>query len=194
MPNPAPCACTCARRDGTRVFATATTNLLRATTEALSAVIGGCDRLTVELFGFDEHLALNIQRILREEAHRTQWLYSCWMSDHIEALTDSIAREAWKLFQQVESEGGYAKALASGSIGKALAAPRAARDKAMSSRRRVLAGVNNYPNLTEKKSETEALPQPGPLPQYRIAEPFEKSGSAPSSMPSPPGYTRRCFC
>ena len=30
-------------------------------------------------------------------------------------LTDSLAREAWKLFQQIEAEGGYAKALASGS-------------------------------------------------------------------------------
>src|SRR5262249_41861317 len=40
------------------------TNLLRVTTEALSAVIGGCDQLTVEPFGFDVHLALNVQRIL----------------------------------------------------------------------------------------------------------------------------------
>ena len=29
------------------------TNLLRVTTEALSAVVGGCDQLTVEPFGFD---------------------------------------------------------------------------------------------------------------------------------------------
>ena len=45
------------------------TNLLRVTTEAMSAVIGGCDSLTVEPFGFDAHLAANVQRILREEAH-----------------------------------------------------------------------------------------------------------------------------
>ena len=66
-------------------------------------------------------------------------------SYYIEALTDSLAREAWKLFQQVEAEGGYAKALASGSIAKALAETRAAREKAVSSRRRALVGVNNYP-------------------------------------------------
>jgi methylmalonyl-CoA mutase len=150
------------------------TNLLRVTTEALSAVIGGCDQLTVEPFGFDEPLALSIQRILREETHLDTVADPAGGSYYIETLTDSIARAAWKLFQQVESEGGYAKALASGSIEKALAAPRAARDKAISSRRRVLVGVNNYPDLTEKKHETEALPQPGPLPQHRIAEPFEK--------------------
>ena len=37
----------------------------------------------------------------------------------------------WKLFQQMEAEGGYAKALASGSIEKALAETRAAREKAV---------------------------------------------------------------
>jgi methylmalonyl-CoA mutase len=46
-----------------------TTNLLRVTTEALSAVVGGCDGLTVEPFGFDEHLAQNVQRLLQEESH-----------------------------------------------------------------------------------------------------------------------------
>src|SRR5208283_842117 len=45
------------------------TNLLRATTEALSAVIGGCDRLQVEAFGFGAHLADNVHHVLREEAH-----------------------------------------------------------------------------------------------------------------------------
>ena len=40
------------------------TNLLRVTTEALSAAVGGCDQLTVKPFGFDPHLALNLQRIL----------------------------------------------------------------------------------------------------------------------------------
>jgi methylmalonyl-CoA mutase len=152
------------------------TNLLRATTEALSAVIGGCDQLTIEPFGFDRHLAVNIQRILQEEAHLDAVTDPSGGSYYIESLTDSLAREGWKLFQQVEAEGGYAQALASGSIDKALAATRAARDKALSSRRRVLVGVNNYPNQTEKIPETEGLPveKNASLRQYRVAEPFEK--------------------
>ena len=152
------------------------TNLLRAATEALSAVIGGCDQLTVEPFGFDDHLALNIQRILKEEAHLDAVADPAGGAYYIEVLTDSIAREAWKLFQQVEAEGGYVQALASGAIGKALAATRAARDKAMSSRRRTLVGVNNYPDLTEKMPAVNGFPAKlsSPFPQYRIAEPFEK--------------------
>ncbi|MBN1570487.1 MAG: hypothetical protein JXA73_21770 [Acidobacteria bacterium] len=152
------------------------TNLLRAATEALSAVIGGCDQLTIEAFGFDEHLAVNIQRILQEESHLDAVADPAGGSYYIETLTDSIAREAWKLFQQVEAEGGYVRSLAAGSVGKALAATRAARDKAMSGRRRALVGVNNYPNLMEKKPEGEVplVALDGPLPQYRVAEPFEK--------------------
>ena len=151
-------------------------NLLRAATEALSAVIGGCDQLTIEAFGFDEHLAVNIQRILQEESHLDAVADPAGGSYYIETLTDCIAREAWKLFQQIEAEGGYSKALASGSIGKALEATRAARNKAMSSRRRSLVGVNNYPNLMEKKPAGEDLPaeMTSPLPQVRVSEPIEK--------------------
>jgi methylmalonyl-CoA mutase len=149
-------------------------NLLRVTTEALSAAVGGCDQLTVKPFGFDAHLALNVQRILKEEAHLDAVADPAGGSYYIEALTDMLAREAWKLLQQVEAEGGYAAALASGSIEKALAETRTARAKAYSARRKALVGVNNFPNVTEKVPGAE-LPEAesGPLPQSRIAEPYE---------------------
>lgn len=158
------------------------TNLLRVTTEALSAVVGGCDRLTVEPFGFDEHLALNVQRILQEESHLDAVADPAGGSYYLEALTDAVAREAWKLFQEVERAGGYAKAVASGAIEKALAETRAAREKALAGRRRALVGVNNYPNTMEKAPEVEApgLDKLGPsgelgaLPRPRLAEPFER--------------------
>jgi methylmalonyl-CoA mutase len=142
------------------------TNLLRVTTEALSAVVGGCDSLTVEPFGFEPHLAENVQRILREESHLDAVADPGGGSYYIEALTDSLARAGWKLLQEVEAAGGYAAA--AGAIEKALAATRAARAKAYSSRRRALVGVNNYPNLTEKTIE-------GAVPggEMRIAAPFE---------------------
>jgi methylmalonyl-CoA mutase len=146
------------------------TNLLRVTTEALSAVIGGCDQLTVRPFGFDPHLALNVQRILKEESHLDAVADPAGGSYYIEMLTDSLARAGWKLFQQTEAEGGYARALAAGSIEKALAETRAAREKAYSSRKRALVGVNNYPNVTEKIPESEIPEAEG----TRIAEPFEK--------------------
>jgi methylmalonyl-CoA mutase len=151
-------------------------NLLRVTTEALSAVLGGCDQLTVEPFAFDAHLALNVQRILKEEAHLDAVADAAGGSYYIEALTDALGRAGWKLFQQTEAEGGYAKALEAGSIGKAIGETRAARDKAYSARKRALVGVNNYPNVAEKTPEEEIPAADGasPLPAARVAEPYEK--------------------
>jgi methylmalonyl-CoA mutase len=147
------------------------TNLLRATTEALSAALGGCDVLTIDPFGFDPHLALNVQRILKEESHLDAVADPAGGSYYIEALTAALAREAWKLFQQIEAEGGYAKFSESGALARVLAESCAARDKAISSRRRTLVGVNNYPNLAEKTPETEPPVERG---HGRMALPFEK--------------------
>jgi methylmalonyl-CoA mutase len=152
------------------------TNLLRVTTEAMSAVIGGCDTLAVEPFGFSPHLALGVQRVLREEAHLDAVADPGAGSYYIEALTDALARDAWKLFQSVEAAGGYAMALESGIVDRALAETRAARRKAVASRRRTLVGVNNYPDLNEKTPGSEALRgfDRSAFPALRLAEPFEK--------------------
>ena len=126
------------------------TNVLRVTTEAMSAAIGGCETLTVEPFGFDEHIALGVQRVLAEEAHLNAVADPAGGSYYIEALTASLAREAWKLFQRIEAAGGYSQALSAGWLAEEIAKTRAAREKAVSSRRRALVGVNNYPDLNAK--------------------------------------------
>jgi methylmalonyl-CoA mutase len=145
------------------------TNLLRSTTEALSAAIGGCDALTVQSFHYPQRLAHNIQLILKEEVHLDKVADPAGGSYYVEALTAALARAAWKLFQQVEAGGGYAKMNAAGAIDAAVAQSREARQKAVAARRRTLVGVNNYPNLSER------IDAPGPAdPAGRLAEPFEK--------------------
>lgn len=86
-------------------------NMLRATTEAMSAAIGGCESLMVQPSGFDEHFAISIQRVLAEEAHLNVVADPAGGSYYIEALTASLAREAWKLFQRIEAAGGYTDSL-----------------------------------------------------------------------------------
>jgi len=152
------------------------TNVLRATTEAMSAAIGGCETLTVQPFGFEEHLALGVQRVLAEEAHLDAVADPAGGSYYIEALTASLAREAWKLFQRIEAGGGYSQALSAGWLAEEIAKSRAGREKAVSSRRRALVGVNNYPDLGGKVLAAVTNPETGdpPFPQFRLAEPFEK--------------------
>jgi methylmalonyl-CoA mutase len=152
------------------------TNVLRATTEAMSAAIGGCETLTVQPFGFEEHLALGVQRVLAEEAHLNAVADPAGGSYYIETLTASLAREAWKLFQRIEAAGGYTQALAAGWLVEEIAKSRAVREKAVSSRRKAMVGVNNYPDLNGKPLEPVPNPETAasPFPTFRLAEPFEK--------------------
>ena len=143
------------------------TNLLRVTTEAMSAVLGGCDSLTIDAFGFDPHLALNVQRILREEAHLGRVADPAGGSYYLEALTDALAREAWKLFQHIEEAGGWTTAVQSGLMERELSISREMKAKTLATRRRTMVGVNGYPNATD---HLESSPPAG----NRLAEPFEK--------------------
>ena len=143
-------------------------NVLRATTEAIAAVIGGCDSLEIRPFGFDSRLAVNIQRLIKEESHLDSVADPAGGSYYIEWLTDALAHKGWELFQQVEAEGGYTRAKP--AIDSALAKSRAAKEKAISSRRRTLVGVNNYPDL----NETSVDPPEAPPGIWRAASPFEQ--------------------
>jgi methylmalonyl-CoA mutase len=95
------------------------TNLLRTQTEAMSAVLGGTDSLTVEPFDivfrqpdeFSERIARNQQLILKEEAYFDKVADPAGGSYYIENLTSLIADTAWKLFLEVEEQGGFIEAL-----------------------------------------------------------------------------------
>jgi methylmalonyl-CoA mutase len=90
-------------------------NLLRTQTEAMSAILGGADSLTVEPFdivlgksdGFSERLARNQQLILKEEAYFDKVADPAGGSYYIEKVTSLIAENAWKLFLEVEDQGGF---------------------------------------------------------------------------------------
>ncbi len=94
-------------------------NLLRTQTEAMSAVLGGADSLTVEPFDilfrkpdeFSERVARNQQLILREEAYFDKVADPAGGSYYIEKLTSLIAENAWRLFLEVEEQGGFIEAL-----------------------------------------------------------------------------------
>ncbi|MFM8809508.1 MAG: methylmalonyl-CoA mutase family protein, partial [Chthoniobacterales bacterium] len=77
------------------------TNILRSTVSACAAVLGGCDSLTVLPFDggkaeFSHRLALNTQRILREECQLAGVADAAGGSWFLESLTAEIAEEAWK--------------------------------------------------------------------------------------------------
>ena len=103
-------------------------NLLRTQTEAMSAVLGGTDSLTVDpfdmVFGqpdeFSERIARNQQLLLKEEAYFDKTADPAGGSWYIEKLTDMIAVNSWNLFVRIDDQGGFLSCLKSGFIIKEL--------------------------------------------------------------------------
>lgn len=140
-------------------------NLLRTQTEAMSAALAGVDSMTVTPFDqayespneFSERIARNQQLLLKEEAHLNRIVDPAAGSYYIENLTVSIAKQAWKLFLQVEEEGGMTEAVKAGRIQEAVNGSNKARHEAVSKRKEILLGTNQYPNFTELAGEKSPL-------------------------------------
>ncbi|MCU0326007.1 MAG: methylmalonyl-CoA mutase family protein [Spirosomaceae bacterium] len=103
---------------------TANTNMLRATTEAMSAAIGGADAITIHAYDevfresdeFSERIARNISVLMKEEGHLNKSEDASAGSYFIENLTYQLIESAWKLFLEVESKGGIVEAFKDGFI------------------------------------------------------------------------------
>ncbi|MBR5877354.1 MAG: acyl-CoA mutase large subunit family protein, partial [Alistipes sp.] len=132
-------------------------NMLRGTTEAMSAALAGVHSLEVTPFDysfekpneFSQRIARNTELLLKHESHFDQVVDPAGGSYYIETLTKNIAEQAWKLFLEVEDKGGYVEAFKSGYVVEKVKASAAAKDKNIATRRQILLGANQYPNFTE---------------------------------------------
>ncbi|MCF0172198.1 MAG: methylmalonyl-CoA mutase small subunit [Bacteroidales bacterium] len=172
-------------------------NMLRGTTEAMSAAIAGVDSIEVLPFDhafrapgeFSNRIARNVQSILKEEAHFDKIVDPSAGSYYLENLTSSIMNTAWTIFQGVEAEGGYVAAFKAGTIQAAIKDVANKKDQAIAKRRDTILGSNQYPNFLETASDeiTSEIVTKGaakcccgghepvaePLETYRGSQPFE---------------------
>jgi methylmalonyl-CoA mutase len=133
-------------------------NVLRATTEAMAAILGGADAVTVAPFdesyrdcdASSRRLARNTQLLLKHEAWLGRVADPGGGSYFLEAITESLAREAWRLMQEIEAMGGYRKAETDGRINQTLDRSMTAREEAVARRRRIFIGANQFANPTER--------------------------------------------
>jgi methylmalonyl-CoA mutase len=155
-------------------------NILRATTEAMAAILGGADAVMVSSFDAcyrqpddaSRRLARNTQLLLKHEAWMGRVADAGGGSYYLEALTDFLSREGWKRMQEIERRGGYRKARIDGFIALALERSMAAREKSLALRRRVLVGTNQFANPAEQalgRCESSRMSKP-----KRGAQPFEE--------------------
>jgi len=142
-------------------------NMLRTTTEAMSAALGGCDSMNVQPYDatyktsdtFSRRVARNTQIILKEESYFDKIVDPAAGSYYIETITDAIAEQAWKLFTQVEEKGGYTAAIKAGFVQENIEEMAKNRDMLIATRREILLGTNQFPNAAERMGEKIQLPQ-----------------------------------
>jgi methylmalonyl-CoA mutase len=142
----------------------ANVNMLRNTTEAMAAVLGGCDALLTyphdysygQPSPFSQRVALNISNLLREESYFDKVVDPSGGSFYIEALTGSLAEHALQLFKELENNQGFIEAFRAGIIQQKIQAVRDKKEKEIALRRRVYVGTNKYPNPSERTTLKEA--------------------------------------
>ncbi len=168
-------------------------NILRGTTESMSAILGGTDSLTVVPFDkpsgngtiFSERIARNTQIILKEEAFFDKVIDPAAGSYYIEKITDTIAENAWKLFLSIEKKGGFTEAFISGIIQDMINENSGQRNDNIANKKEILIGVNHYPDSSGKhleectcRKESHKIDSQNllarPLRQYRGASAFEE--------------------
>lgn len=167
-------------------------NMLRSTTEAMSAAIAGADSISVlpfdnaykEADDFGYRIARNQQLLLKEESYMDKIADPAAGSYYIENLTDQIARGAWEHFLKVEELGGFCKAIREGYVQDEVEKTARQRDLDIATRKTTILGTNQYPNLLEKMGDKiqheghccchcEQGSEVRTLKPYRGAEPIE---------------------
>lgn len=139
------------------------TNILRATTQTMSLVLGGANTISVfphnlrldeANLEFSQRIARNIQLILKEESYLNKVTDASAGSYYIEELTNKIATQAWDLFTQISDNGGFIEWLESGKIQVAINQSKNEKLHVLNTNQQTLIGVNKYINQLEKPQKT----------------------------------------
>ena len=136
-------------------------NMLRNTTQAFSAVVGGVDSYENAPYDdtvrkgdeFSRRIARNLQIMLQEEFGMLRPIDAAGGSWAIETLTKEVAEKVWAEFQKVEGMGGIVAALSEGYPQKEIDAVLQKRFKALDMRKDSAVGNNMYPLMGEELLE-----------------------------------------
>ncbi|MBO3116639.1 methylmalonyl-CoA mutase subunit beta [Winogradskyella sp. DF17] len=142
-------------------------NLLRTTTECMSAILGGSDIVSNlaydALYHEDNEFGSRISRnqllILKHESYFDKVNNPADGSYYIESLTQQLAEKALELFKDIESNGGFLAQLKEGTIQRKIKESAAVEQADFESGKLVLLGSNKHPNLDDKmKNDLEISP------------------------------------
>lgn len=138
-------------------------NMLRTTTETMSAALGGVNSITVLPFDFASgktselgtRIARNQQLLLKGESHFDKVNDPTAGSYYVENLTNELIENTWNLFLETEDKGGYLKSFESGFITERIRKEASKMNTDIAFRKKIILGTNQYPNTLEHLSDLE---------------------------------------
>ena len=135
------------------------TNLLRLTTEAMSAGIGSADIIFTPAYDIktdkkmtSQRYSANINNLLKNETHIDQVIDASYGSYYIESITERIIDKSYALFQEIESLGGFIKADDKGFINSEIKSINDIKKADMRSGKLKSLGTNLHPKVESIKS------------------------------------------
>ena len=142
-------------------------NMLRTTTECMSAIIGGADAIANLPYDalyhkdneFGDRIARNQLLVLKNESYFDKVNNPADGTYYIESITNQLAEKALILFKDIEANGGFLKQLNEGIIKRKIQESADKEQELFDSGKEVLLGTNKYPNKDDKmKHDLELFP------------------------------------
>lgn len=142
-------------------------NMLRTTTECMSAILGGAnavanlpyDALYHKDNEFGDRISRNQLLILKHESYFDKVNNPADGTYYIETLTEQLAEKALELFKDIEKNGGLISQLIDGTIQRKINESAQKEQELFDSGKEVLLGTNKYPNKNDQmKNDLELYP------------------------------------
>ena len=167
-------------------------NMLRTTTECMSAILGGADSIANLPYDalyhkdneFGDRIARNQLLVLKHESYFDKVNNPADGSYYIESLTNQLAEKALVLFKDIEANGGFLKQLNEGIIKRKIQESADKEQELFDAGKEILLGTNKYPNKKDlMKDNLELFPfvkiKPrktliSPIIEKRLAEKVEQ--------------------
>lgn len=157
------------------------TNMLRTTTESMSAILGGAntvcnlpyDAIYHKDNEFGERIARNQLLVLKHESYFDTVENPVDGNYYVETITQQLAEKALELFKDIEANGGFLKQLKEGIIQKKIKENAAKEQHQFDKGELILLGTNKHPNPNDKmKNELELYPFVKKNPIKTLIEPI----------------------
>jgi len=167
-------------------------NMLRTTTECMSAILGGADVVINQPYDslyhksneFGDRIARNQLLVLKHESYFNAVNNPADGAYYIEELTQQLAEKALTLFKEIEGVGGFLSQLKESKIQKKIYESAAKEQELFDTGKEVLLGTNRHPNKSDRMShDLELFPfvklNPrktliSPIIEKRLAEKMEQ--------------------